>query len=294
MHVPLQLIFALLFVFMSNTVIHGGERPTLFVSILPQKFFVQRIGGDMFDVEVMVRPGASPATYEPKPSQMKKLGQSRIYFAIGVPFEQAWLDKISEVNGEMKVVHTEEGITRMAMASHHHEGEDEHEEQDGGGMDPHIWLAPSLVKMQATTICAALGEIFPENRPVFDANLQEFLKEIDALDRELRTTLQDLAGHEFMVFHPSWGYWAREYGLTQVPVEIEGKNPKPAQLQELINHALDEKITVIFAQPQFSSKSAAVIAREIGGEVVMIDPLAEEWIANLRKVAEAFSSALRR
>ncbi len=265
----------------------------VFVSVVPQKFFVEKVSGGTIEVEVMVPPGASPATYEPKPSQMRKLATSSAYFAIGVPFEKAWLGKIAGVNPKMKIVHTEEGIERIAMAEHAHDGESPESGQDKhDGLDPHIWLSPPLVKKQAAVIRDNLTEMYPEQKAAFQENFALFSSEIDKLDTGLREILKNKRGLQFMVFHPSWGYFARQYGLQQVAIEIEGKSPKPAQLQELIRHAKEHKISVIFAQPQFSDKSARLIAQEIGGEVIMVDPLAENWLQNMTAVAEKFREAI--
>jgi zinc transport system substrate-binding protein len=267
---------------------------TIFVSILPQKFFMQQICKDSVNIEVMVAPGASPHTYEPKPSQMKKLAASRAYFAIGMPFEITWLDKFIGVNPKLKIVNTDAGIEKIAMVEHneqeeppqagkaiHSEAEHEHD-----GLDPHIWLSPVLVKKQAELMNNALAELFPQKAAFFKQNLTAFIKEIDTLDADLRALLQGKQGMRFMVFHPSWGYFAKEYGLEQVAVEIEGKEPKPSQLGKLIQLAKTQNIHVIFAQPQFSTKSAKLLAGEIAGEVVLIDPLAENWFQNMRQVAE--------
>ncbi len=275
----------------------AATRPVVFVSILPQKFFVQQISGDLFDVEVMVPPGASPHTYEPKPSQMKKLAEARIYFTIGIALEDAWLGRFATINPEMKLVRTEAGINKLAMAEHHHGenkgGSGHTEHQEDSGLDPHIWLSPALVKKQAETIKGSLVQLDPENQELIAGKYTKFIARIDDLDQRLREVLKEKKGLRFMVFHPSWGYFADSYGLVQVAVEIEGKSPKPAHLQRLVKLARDEQISVVFAQPQFSRKSAEVIAREIGGEVILIDPLAEDWLANMEGVAETLRKALR-
>jgi zinc transport system substrate-binding protein len=292
------------YIIISNGFIQSGladERIPVFVSIAPQKFFVQQIGKDLVDVQVMVSPGASPATYEPKPSQMAALATSKVYFAIGVPFEDVWLPKIASANPEMKVVHTDRGITRIPMATlAHHEGGSEQRAKDKpvghtghGRLDPHIWLSPPLVKIQARTILAALEEIDPGHKDFYAANFRQFSTAIDRLDTELRQIFAGKQGLRFMVFHPSWGYFAQAYALIQVPIEIEGKNPKPTQLKDLIEHARENGIRMVFVQPQFSSRSAALVAREIGGQVAFADPLSENWIANLRQVAVKFKTALK-
>ena len=293
---------------------YAAERIPVFVSIVPQKYFVQQIGKDWVDVQVMVQPGASPATYEPKPKQMADLSKAAIYFSIGVPFEKAWLEKIAAANPGMKVVHTDHGIRKIHMAGHHH-GETEHHEHTNphhdahhdhdkagghegehhanGGLDPHIWLSPPLVMIQAHSIMTALKEIDPTHESVYEANYRSFAASVDEVDNELKQIFAGKKGLQFMVFHPAWGYFAHAYGLVQVPVEIEGKDPKPAQLQHLIEHAHASKINVVFVQPQFPTKSAEQIARAIQGRVVPANPLAEDWAANLLKVAEEFKAALR-
>lgn len=276
-------------------------KPIVFVSIVPQKFFVQQISKDLLDVEVMVQPGASPATYEPKPSQMAKLSSCTVYLAIGVPFERSWLDKFSAVNPSMTVVHTEKGIEKIAMAEHLHDQGEQSNEAGGHGeehhgqgiLDPHIWLSPLLVKKQAAVILETLKEITPQHGAAFDLNYQSFIEKIDRLDSEIRTLLKGKKGMQFMVFHPSWGYFAREYSLQQVAIEIEGKEPKPSQLRKIIRHARENDIRVIFAQHQFSLKNAKVVAREIHAEVVPVDPLAEDWFDNLRDVAKKIKLAVK-
>jgi zinc transport system substrate-binding protein len=296
--------------------IAAGKLP-VFVSIVPQKYFVQQIGKDLVDVKVMVQPGASPATYEPKPKQMADLSKTKTYFTIGVPFENAWLEKIRAANPNMQVVHTDHGIEKLTMAAHHHDDpaqehqehhDDGHDHKKGehhgdaahgkdhhehAGLDPHIWLSPPLVKIQARNILTALQEADPGHRSVYETNFKAFTAQIDQLDAGLKKSFTGKTGLQFMTFHPAWGYFAHAYGLKQVPIEIEGKDPKPAQLKELIRHARKDGINVVFVQPQFSTKSAELIAREIGGQVAFADPLAEDWMANLRQVANKFQAALR-
>jgi zinc transport system substrate-binding protein len=310
----ISIIFSVLYVLMGNC--FAADKLPVFVSIVPQKYFVQQIGKELVDVQAMVQPGASPATYEPKPKQMADLSEAKIYFAIGVPFENAWLKKIGAANPNLRVVHTDQGIEKRAMAAHHHHNDDhaaEHHEADHdhekgehhgeaahdkyhheqAGRDPHIWLSPPLVKIQARTILAALQEVDPAHRSVYEANFKAFTAQIDQLDAELKKIFAGKTGLQFVVFHPAWGYFAHAYGLRQVPIEIEGKDPKPDQLKALIEQARENGIKVVFVQPQFSTKSAELVAREIGGQVAFADPLAEDWMANLREVADKFQATLK-
>lgn len=301
-------VFILFMIIFTHSVF-AGDRVPVFVSIVPQKYFVQQIGRDLVDIKVMVRPGASPATYEPKPKQMADLSKTRIYFSIGVFFEKAWLKKIASANPQMKVVHTNIGIDKIPMATHyhhdkarvHHKGNKHHKESAHaqedpyayGGLDPHIWLSPPLVKVQAYTIFTALRKIDPTHRDTYEANYKDFISRIDELHAQLTMTFAGKQGLGFMVFHPAWGYFANTYGLKQIPIELEGKAPKPAQLKALIKHAREKNIKVIFVQPQFSTKSAELVAKEIGGQVAFADPLAADWMANLREIAVKFTASMK-
>ena len=273
--------------------VDGGaaSKLSVYVSISPQKFFVQQICKELADVQVMVPPGASPATYEPKPRQMAAISKTRLYFSIGVPFESAWLRKIAGTNPAMAVVPTDRGIQKLPMAVHHHH--EDQTEPEHGILDPHIWLSPPLVMIQARTILEALQAADPAHRSVYESNFNAFMSQLSELDAELKGLFADRSGRQFMAFHPSWGYFAQAYGLKQVPIEIEGKEPKPAHLRELIEHAREDNIQAVFVQPQFSARSAKLIAGEIGARVIIADPLAEDWAENLRAVARKFESALR-
>jgi zinc transport system substrate-binding protein len=255
------------------------------------------VGGGHVAVSVMVAPGASPATYEPKPRQMAALAAAKAYFAVGVPFEAAWLPRIQAANPQMRVVDTAAEIVKRPMAAHAHEGDADHDHYHDadphGALDPHVWLSPSLVKIQARAIRDALVALDPIHQADYDAGLGRFAQQIDDLDHELRETFAGREGMGFMVFHPSWGYFADAYGLEQIPIEIEGKDPKPAQLQELIKTARSRDIRVIFVQPQFSGQSAATVAAAIGGAVLPADPLAPDWADNLRRQAAQIRGALR-
>jgi zinc transport system substrate-binding protein len=282
---------------------NGTEPVPVFVSIVPQKYFVEKIGGELVKVLVMVKPGASPATYEPKPHQMVALYKAKIYYAIGVPFETAWLKKIAAANPKMLVVHTEEGIKKRPMKVHHHgegnHGDHEKSKQERTGerrgiKDPHIWLSPPLVKIQARNILNALLAVDPVHGAMYKTKYKKFIAELDALDTEIRGIFAGKGENlEFMVFHPAWGYFAHTYGLEQVAVEVEGKEPRPADLKRLIHHARERDIKVVFVQPEFSTKNAETIAKAIGGQVVFASPLEPDWASNLKEVAAKFKAALR-
>jgi zinc transport system substrate-binding protein len=248
---------------------------SVWVSIEPQRYFVERIGGERVEVEVMVPAGFSPATYEPKPSQIDGLSTADMYVRIGVPFEGAWMSRIMAANEEMLVVDQSEGIERL------------------DGNDPHVWLSPRLAKSQARTIYAGLVELDASHESLYRANLDEFLADLDELDASIEQKLSGLESRKFMVFHPAWAYFARDYGLEMIPVQIEGSDPSAAEMADLIQTARANGIRVIFAQPEFSTQSAQTIAREIGGEVLLISALAPDWMDNLLRVADSFSAVLR-
>lgn len=275
----------------------ADEPMQVFVSILPQKYFVERIGGEQVDVNVMVRPGENPAVYEPGPGQMVALAKSSLYFAVGVPFERTWLEKIASANPDMAIVHTDADIRKFPMESRHSPHEEgqghEHGNMDDAALDPHVWMSPPLVMLQARRILTALEKADPENRRVYETNYKEFVRELVDLDVEIRSVFTDKQGMRFMVFHPSWGYFARAYNLVQIPVELEGKSVKPSRLVKLIEKGKELGIDAIFVQPQFSKKSAEIVAKEIGGTVVEADPLAEKWTRNMRAVARRFKEALK-
>ena len=289
------LCLSLLMSFVAISGVSAADKTTVFVSIVPQKFFVEQIAKDLVDVQVMVEPGANPHIYEPKPAQMAAISKAKIYFAIGVTFEEIWLKKLASVNPKMRIVHTEHGIQKMPMTAHHHgEGKDhEKEHHHHGTLDPHIWLSPPLVMVQARNILTALQEVDPAHHSVYEANYKTFITMLVDLDGELRGILTGKQGLQFIVFHPAWGYFAHAYGLKQVPIEIEGKEPKAAQLKELIEHARKHQIKVVFVQPQFSTKSAEQVAKEIGGQVAFVDPLALNWAENLREVVTKFKAVLK-
>lgn len=293
-----------------------------YVSILPQKYFVEQIGGDRVSVNVMVLPGASPATYEPKPKQMADLSKTDIYFSIGVPFERTWLERFRSLNKKMVIAETDKGIRKREIESHTHHGEegheheedhhdehaehghddhghdehaehndehdhethaeDDHHDHDHSGMkDPHIWVDPILAVTQAHNIAEALCEADPEGCSVFRANEKAFAEKAKKLDSEIKDILAGSKGKNLLVFHPSWGYFTDRYGLSQIPVELDGKEPKPADLKKFMDMVKRLRLKTIFIQPQFSKKSAELIARETGATVTAADPLAENWDENL-------------
>ena len=274
----------------------GWAKVQVVVSIVPQKYFVEKIAGDLAEVTVMVPPNASPATYEPRPSQMRALSRADLYFAIGVPFEKAWLPRFAAQNPKMKIVDITEGIRKVPMASHHHHGHRASETENRKtthSLDPHVWLSPPLVKILARNIAEALEKADPVHADAYRKNFAAFERDLDALFVTLKKRLAPCRGHAMMVFHPSWGYFARAFGLKQIPIEIEGKEPRSRELMHLIEEAKEHHVRAIFIQPQFSRRAAEVIARSIGAGVIVADPMAYDWKRNLLSIADKVCEAAR-
>jgi zinc transport system substrate-binding protein len=268
----------------------SSKKLQVMVSIAPQKYFVERIGNGYVNVTVMVPPGAEPHTFEPKPEQLKALSQADAYLQIRIDFEDAWMDKIRATNPKMLIVDTTQGIQRLPMAAGHQEEGAGHAEEEN--LDPHIWLSPLLVKVQAQTIYNALVQLDVSHQAMYQTNLEQFLADINTLDKDIRQSLKGVKSRKFIVFHPGWGYFARDYGLEMIPIEVGGQEPSAAELANLVTQAKQENIRVVFAEPQFSQQAAETIAKEIGGEVLLIDPLSPDWLDNLRQVSDTFIRVL--
>jgi len=263
------------------------------VSILPEQTFVKKIGGEKVNVSLMVQPGNSPHTYEPKPSQMIDIAKADLYFAIDVEFEDVWLAKFQNLNPKMQVIDLADNIAKIQMQKNHAEEknvEKLHSEHEHEGGDPHIWTAPANVKIIAQNIYDALAKKDPENTNYYKSNLDIFLASIDETDRQITDILSSLEdGRRFMVFHPSWGYFAKAYNLEQIAVEVEGKEPKPKELIHLLKEAKEENVKAIFTQPEFSDTVAKIIAKELQIPVVKVSPLAQNWSENLINIAKAIA-----
>lgn len=280
------------------------------VSVPPQGYFVERIGGGRVAVEVMVPPGSSYSTYSPTPRQMVSLSRAALYVKVGHPgflFEAEHIDPFlapAAARGTIAVVDMSEGMELLAGeaeggAADWHQGPpglfggfaEEHGHEHEGG-DPHVWVAPATVRTAAVNIAAALERADPAHAAEYRRRLRGFLAEIEALDAEIRRLLAGVEHRSFMVYHPSWGYFARQYGLEQVAIEAGGREPSAARLIQLVEQARREGVKVIFVQRGFARKSAEVLADEIGGRVVAVDPLDPDWPGSLRAAARAFRQAM--
>ena len=270
----------------SSSVLASQNPIPIFVSILPQQYFVERIGGNQVEVNVLVGPGQSPATYEPTPRQMAALWTAALYFRIGVPFEHRLMEKIERTFPDLNVVDTRKGIRMIGMSGGHHDS------HHSNGADPHIWLDPMRVKIQARTICEALCRLAPARTDFFQQNLAAFISDLDAIHEKITNTLASYRGRSILVFHPSYGYFCEAYGLTQVAVEVDGKSPSAKQVARWIALAKNKKIKVIFVQPQFSASSVQAVAQAVGASMVPMDPLAKDYLANLDTMATRVLQAL--
>ena len=252
-------------------------------SIAPVTQMVDAIASERVETITMVMQGDSPHTYEPKPSQMKAVSEASLYFAIGVEFEKAWLARFKAQNSSMRVVNLYEGIKRLHMKSHH-----EHDAK--GGEDPHIWTAPRNMIVMAKKVAKALEDIDPEGRKYYEKNLQKYIAQVEALEKRISSILSSLpAGSSFLVFHPSWGYFADEFGLKQVAMETEGKEPSAKEFMSLIKRMKKSGARAIVVQPEFSNKSARLLAKELSIPVVAVSPLAYDWQNSLLRVARAIA-----
>ncbi len=302
------------------------DRLEVYVSIPPQKYFVERVGGEHVNVHVVVGPGQSPHTFEPTARQMVQLSAADVFFRIGMQFERQLAEKIGAALTNLMIVDTSEGINLqpMQVASAEpvgSENDDEPAEQGQGhvhgphcnhghspvqghvhgphcdhttddGLDAHTWMSPRLAIVHARNIRDTLARIDPDREDIYSRNFERFEADILEADRQIADALAPLEGREFFVFHPAFGYFANDYGLTQVAIEMGGRQPSARHLDRVIAQARQSDVRLIFVQPQFSKQGAEAVARAIDGAVVPLDPLAEDYLENLHHIAGAIRDAL--
>lgn len=237
------------------------------VSILPLKNFVENIGGPEVSVSTMVGTGHSPATYEPTPKQLTAMADARVYFRIGVPFENAWMDRIAALYPRLPIINCRYSKTNE--------------------LDPHVWTSPLNVAVIAVCIRDALIAVAPTQVDLFEQRHRQFAASLAGLDTDIRRRLHESDAHEFLVFHPAWGHFAAEYGLQQIALEHAGKQPGARMLTRLIDHAGKRRLKVILVQPQFSRSLAEVAAKELHARLVEVDPLAEDYLAAMEALTLA-------
>ncbi|MCV3508338.1 zinc ABC transporter substrate-binding protein [Campylobacter sp. CNRCH_2016_3089] len=265
------------------------SKPIVSVSIPPQAFFVEKIAKDSVEINILISPNSNEHNVEFKPMMIKNLEKSKIYFLADLELEKILENKFKNTLKNVKIVNINDGIS---LLENDETDEHDHDEHEHGKNDPHTWLDPVLVKIQAQNIYKALSQTFPQNKDFYAKNLDDFLKELDDLNSVIKTNLQDIKHREFIVYHPSWNYLAKRYNLIQIPVEIDGKEPKIQDLQKLIKIAKEKNIKVIFVQPGFSENSAKVLSKELNAKIVFIDHLAKDWDKELLKTIQALKMAL--
>ncbi|MFA6499296.1 MAG: zinc ABC transporter substrate-binding protein [Desulfurivibrionaceae bacterium] len=273
--------------FAATAVPAAGPKTQIFVTVPPQAYLAQRIGGEAVEVHTLVGKGQDPHTFEPTPRQAAALAGANLFFTVDIPFEKQLAAKVAASNRNLKIVDSTKGIVRLPLT------EPDHHEAHGNEADPHLWLATDNLRIMADNMATALSAAMPERKEALHRNLAALQTEISALDKRLATTLAPHRGKTFYVFHPAFGYFANAYGLKQKAVEISGKSPTPRQLTALVRQAREDRVHTIFVQPQFDSKSADTVAQAINGAVVPIDPLDQEVLRNLTAIAAAIEQALK-
>ncbi|MFC1529193.1 metal ABC transporter solute-binding protein, Zn/Mn family [Gemmatimonadota bacterium] len=286
----------------------GGDRDTaddaliIAVSVQPQAWLVEQVAGDRAEVITLLSPGDSPATYQPTDAQISRVMSARLYLRTGVPFENGRWFETFEISAGPEVVDLRDGIMLHQMAhDHSHEGEgagagehvDEPAGEAGSGTDPHIWVSPELLKIQAHTIADALSEVDSVNRDEYHRRLEALITELEELQTWIHGRLDEHRDRAFYVFHPAWGYFADEFGLQQKAIEIEGKDPSDHDLTLIQTGMRSDRATVIFVQPQIGSRAVEAIADAAGAEVRILDPLVRDVIANLRGVTDAIAGTFK-
>lgn len=258
----------------------------MFVSIPPQAFVVDRLAADLVRTEVLLPPGASPATYEPTPRQMAALEHSQLYLQIGVPFEGPILVKIADLMPGLRVVDCRRGVELEPIDGHHHG-------HGTGSPDPHIWLDPQRMEIVARNTADALRELLPAKSSAIEGRLADLLSDIDETDGRVTRILEPCAGRTFLVFHPAYGYFARRYGLVQRAIETDGKAPSARSLASVIDESRTRSVRALFVQPQFSRSVAERVATALGCKLIELDPLSEDYLGNLEQMAARIAEALQ-
>ncbi len=264
-------------------------------SVLPQKEFIEKVGGDKVQVIIMVPPGADPHTYEPKASQMEQIANAQIYVQVGsgIDFEMTWIDKIKSLNQNMIVINDSKGITFIPSIENISTTEKNGENVSSTGItesDPHVWVSPKNAQLMVENIYQGLVKIDPQNKEYYLINKENYLKELRNLDKNIIYELSNQKGSKILVYHPSWGYFCHDYGMTQIAIEKEGKDPTPKEMMNIINLSKKNNITAIFISPQYNTRNSEVIASEIGAKLIFVDELAPNYVDNMKKIVKAFEN----
>lgn len=278
------LLFVLFFIFPVQLFAGTPEKVEVFVSIPPQKWLCEQLGRDQVVIHLLIAKGQEPHAFDPSPRQIQALSRSSLFFTAGLEFEQEITRRLQTGSPHLQLIDTSKNIDKIPMKGAGH--------GDKEVLDPHVWLSPQNLKSMAMVMAVALAHEDPDNKPVYEKNLEKLNGQLDDLDQAIAEELTAFQGASFFVFHPAFGYFAHQYHLQQVAVETGGKSPTPKQLFALIEKAKAGGIKVIFVQPQFDPRSAESVARAIGGKVVSLDPLAENSVENMRIMAVKIAAAL--
>jgi zinc transport system substrate-binding protein len=266
----------------------GSDQPIVTVSIPPFRYFVEKIGGHDFEVNVMVPAGSNPHIYEPVPAQIDKLSKSKAYISNGfLGFEQTWLNRFYEINKTMVRLSLGDNIDPI-ISKHDHEGT--HAE----GADPHYWVSPKCAMKMASAVKGLLCDLNPQDGKMYESNYDSLMSVIEGVDRLAREMFSEDAGSSFMIYHPNLAYLARDYGLEEISVEFEGKEPPPSRLKELIDLAREREIKTIFVQKEYDTKNAKAIAGEIGADLEIIDPLSADWYRSTVDIITALHNSIEK
>ncbi len=261
------------------------------VSILPHKYFVEQIAGDLVEVLVLIPPGTSPHAYDPTARQMRNISKADLYFYNGyLTFEQQLLPSLRGNNPDIRTVMLTRGVELIAGHECNHDDHDHHHHHHDG-IDPHTWLSVRNARIKGLNILQALTEKYPEHIDVFMENFADFEEKLMDLDDEISEMMALLTGRTFMIYHPALGYFAHDYLLEQLSIEHDGKEPSPSQLRTSIDDARQAGVKVVFVQQEFDSENARLVAGELGAKVIQLDPLAENWRQNMLHIAEAIQAA---
>lgn len=293
-----NLICAFLFALLAVSTASAAKL-TVAVSLQPYSSVVHEIGGEQVDVVTMLPPGADPHTYEPKPASLKEFAKATVYFSDGSGMDAAWLPRFKGVNKDINVISLSKGIAWMEEDEHHHHGGQEHgvhdaaAEHDDDELDPHLWTSPVQMVLIAKNVLEALVQLDAANAELYRARAKNLMDRLTKLNEELVKVVSTMPanGRTFIVFHPAYGYFARDYGMKQLTVEVNGKEPKPLDIMNLIKTGKSNNVHIVFVQPQFSKRAAATIAKELNAKIVVTDPLAYDYEGNIRKLLETIRSA---
>jgi zinc transport system substrate-binding protein len=275
-----------------STNAYAQSKLKIAVGIAPEKYFIEQIAGEQAEITVMLPAGANPHVYEPSPRQLSALTSSRLYFAIGLPFEKIWLNKLRQQSPQLAVIELDQADS--AGAPHGQLGSDSaFDPRHEANEDPHPWTNPLLVLEMADRITAALQRIDPDHGETYQRNNLLFKSALTTLDKDLHQLLDTLPHRQFIVQHPAWGHFAEAYGLNQISIEQGGREPGPQQLSQVIDIAKKNNIRTIFASPETDIRPARAVAQAVGGKVVILDPLREDYLHNLRDAGMAIAQALK-